>query len=238
MESGFLPGRFPHPLMTGLLLFSLIHLTHIKCSADLWPNAKPTNYVSLNETYVFEVIPGMRSGYPPEIAEKRRQGLDTGPEGAMSYLYAQGELWKKDTGKEPKLLWKRRLYNREAPLGALISDSGRFVVTIDEHGGNRWSSNAVVIYGKEGELIKRYYVSGLLTPEEMRGVFHSATSTFWGYGHHFDATEEHLVLRIVSNRQLPNSPKARFMEKRIVLETGELIPGGKPATEPDEGQPP
>lgn len=194
-----------------------------RCAADLWAPARSTNYISANGKFVFSVIPGMPPGYPPEISEKRRRGLDTGPEGAMAYLYAQGALSNR---VDKRLVWDRRLFNLKAPLGTLIPESGRFVVTIDDWGGNRRSTNAVVIYGADGRLIKRFSVADLLSPEERRHVIQSATSFHWGWGHYIDEPKEQLVLRIVTNSALPHAKEARFKEKRISLLTGEVLSDG------------
>lgn len=190
---------------------------------DTWSDPKPKTYHSSNGKLLFEVVPGLRGGYSKEMSEMRRRGMDTGPDGPLSYIYAKGSLLQKEENGQTTLLWERRLYNRWAPLVVLISDSGKFVVTIDDWGGNRHSTNAAVIYSTKGNVVKRFAVSDILSESERKKVIMSTSGGFWGGGHHIDDPNGLLVLRILANAKLPTEPGAEFREKYIRLESGELL---------------
>ncbi len=62
---------------------------------------------------------------------------------------------------EMRRVWSERLVNPVAPAQAFIRNDGRFVVTLDDYrlGGAR---NALVVYGTEGERLKRFELRELL----------------------------------------------------------------------------
>ncbi|HKS36600.1 MAG TPA: hypothetical protein VJW76_05385 [Verrucomicrobiae bacterium] len=155
--------------------------------------------------------------------------MDTGPDGPLAYIYAKGSLLKKEDNGQTTLVWERRLYNLWAPMEVLISNSGKFVVTIDDWGGNRFSTNAVVIYNAKGNLIKRFAVSDILTESEREKVIRSPSGDFWGGGHRIEESRNLLVLRIVTNKKMPTEPGVEFREKYIRLDSGELFDAPPPA---------
>jgi hypothetical protein len=210
-------------LLAFVAVTTSVRLAEGNAYADLWPDAYPTNYASAQGAFVFHVVPGMRLGYPPEVRDQRARGLDTGPTGKMAFLYAEGTLSNRVTGQ---LLWSRRLYNYVAPVGVLISDSGKFVVSIDDWVGNRRTKNAVVIYGAKGELIRRFAVTDIITQDEMRQVPVSSSTYLWQGGYSLDEGREQLVLHILTKFAIKPNKSITYKERRIALPTGAIVPDG------------
>ena len=124
-------------------------------------------------------------------------------------------LWQADLG------W--------VPAGALVSNSGRYVATFDEHGAVGRTRHVVALFGPDGSLIRSYSLSDLLSEEEQRRVTHSVSNVWWAgiftsVGHHFDANEDHLVLAIALDAGRPDSPQPPATARRIDLQTGKVLP--------------
>ena len=115
------------------------------------------DFFSSDKQWRFHVKPGVGPGYPEPIAAKRRAGLDTGPEGPLFYLYAEGELFKRENNESWSTLWKRRLHNPYAPMRVLVPRDGSYVVTLGDVQDmlRPFSPNDVVVYGPKGGLVER-----------------------------------------------------------------------------------
>jgi len=75
-------------------------------------------------------------------------------------------------------VWERTLVNDAAPAHAFVRDDGRFVVTLDEfrRGGAR---HALVIYGRQGELLRHFLLSDLLERDDWTHVRTSSREVDW-----------------------------------------------------------
>ncbi|MCG3136188.1 MAG: hypothetical protein HJJLKODD_00013 [Phycisphaerae bacterium] len=81
-----------------------------------------------------------------------------------------------DEGK--KLLWTRNLINEYAPVGIYISNSGEYVVTLDEWGNA--GNLPVVIYGQTGQLIEVHNLQSLGLQDEIGNhIFQTVSNTWW-----------------------------------------------------------
>ena len=73
-------------------------------------------------------------------------------------------------------VWERKLVNRVCPVSAMVPDSGRYVVTFDEH--HSVGENPVVIYGEDGRLIAQLTL-GDLKLERHPNITRSVSSYWW-----------------------------------------------------------
>src|SRR4028118_2028914 len=130
--------------------------------ADSWPNPTPVSFHSRGFSYVAEV-------FPPES----RQNTSKNP---VCYLYQMGYPGKR-WDVIPKLLWKTELVNDSMPLSAVVS-MGQEVVTLNEYGRVGYQ-NAVVIYSKQGQLVKSFRLDDLIAEEDKPHLLISAGSRWW-----------------------------------------------------------
>ena len=101
--------------------------------ADVWNRPSQREYESGNGKHLFRVTPDPQFWKPP---------LKLGACHGALYIRTNGRL---------TLQWERNLINNVAPIFALVSDSGKYVVTISEW--HDYEVLPVAIYGKCGLLI-------------------------------------------------------------------------------------
>ena len=77
-------------------------------------------------------------------------------------------------------VWSRFLINNHAPVGIFVSNSGEYVLTMDE-----WHSVGelpVVIYGKRGDLIRVHSTDSLGLKNDIKHITQSVSSYWWNEG--------------------------------------------------------
>jgi hypothetical protein len=89
--------------------------------------------------------------------------------------------------KKSRTLWMRPLVNPVTPLNAMVTDSGKYVVTFDNWFGV--GTDPIVVYNERGDLIKRHTLEGLGLLKFTRGaaecdikdplIDSSISSTYW-----------------------------------------------------------
>jgi len=136
------------------LLVSLAVLTAGAARADSWAAPSDTLYHSENGRYEFFV----------HILDSKQ--LANGSTGALRRQ--QGDRWEQ--------VWARGLENRICPVTAMVTDSGKYVVTFDEH--LSVGRNPVVIYGEGGRLIANLSLVDLKL-EDHPNISRSVSSYWW-----------------------------------------------------------
>jgi hypothetical protein len=135
--------------------------------ADDWVRPEPTSYHSRGFAEVAEI-------FPPNS----RQNPGGKP---LCFFYAigyPGIAWQIDA----RLAWKGPLVNESMPYQALVSPEGD-LVTLNEHGSVGYR-NAVVLYGRNGTLVKAYALEDLIPASELESWEHDgkvslSTSSRW-----------------------------------------------------------
>jgi hypothetical protein len=143
---------------------------------------------------------------PREVFSENRQFLlevEPGRTG-RSGRSCQATLWQR-VGSDPRgrKVWQRSLVNQIAPARVNVRNDGRFVVTLDEYrrGGAR---NAVVIYGADGQLLRHFLLTDLLTRADWPQVRAERRAVVWLEGARcgFDDQHDHFVIRLAWGREL------------------------------------
>ena len=119
-------------------LFVSLFCTPSGLHADTWSLPKVTEYESPTRKHALRVTPD--AGYPDRMGR------------------CLAELFKID-GDQRNLVWTRYLVNNLAPVDAMVTDSGKYVVTLDEWG--HLGTLPVVIYGWHGQLIEVHSLKSL-----------------------------------------------------------------------------
>jgi hypothetical protein len=116
-------------------------------------------------------------------------------------------------GKAP--VWRWKLVNDHGPMQAFVSDDGRYVVTTDDYAAAGHGDNVLVIYKAQGELVRRFKLTELLTAEEIKAAPASTSSIHWIRGKVQIDIENELVSIELRNRIL-----------RVRLASGEILKEG------------
>ncbi len=149
---------FRRPLLWGIAFVVFAHLS----SADQWSWPEPSSFHARGFSYVAEVFP-----------VKSRNNTTEKP---ICYFYAMGYPgtgWKVDA----TLVWKGALVNRQMAHEAVVSMDGD-LVTLNEY-GRLGFENSVVIYGRQGKLVKAYSFDELISSAEASGFERSTSSRWW-----------------------------------------------------------
>ena len=119
-------------LVTGLLLPGVV-------SGDQRRTSYSTTIESPNRKHLVRLKPY------PEWPAKRKGPIKRGE--------CHAALYRIEGGKEVKV-WERFLININAPARVMVTDSGRYVITMNELHARHM--NPVIIYGADGTLIKAH----------------------------------------------------------------------------------
>jgi len=99
----------------------------------------PSTYSSNNKIYTLTVTP------PPSKKRNKRECVAV--------------LTKSETNKAKQVVWRAALVNPVAPLEAMVTNTGSFVVTFDNWFGA--GTDPIVIYDSKGRLIFRHNLESL-----------------------------------------------------------------------------
>jgi hypothetical protein len=179
----------------------------VNLAADTWAPPEPQKYYSADSGYCFEIIPG-------DSMHACR--------GILSMVPDEGEY---------QTVWSAQLVNDISPVTAFVSDEGNYVATFDNWYRIGWGDDVVVIYGMDGELIAKFGLEDILSANEIEKIPRTVASRWWGGKHSIDEAKNVLILKVVSNGEMPYSEKAQFLKKHIDLKTGRLIKECCPETE-------
>lgn len=151
--------------------------------ADRWTSPSVANYYSPNHTFRLRITPA-------DLGLGRGASTATLSERKFLFWYAER--------------WTAPLSNRVAPVSALISDSGKYVVTFDNWHHVGYGDDVVVVYdGSNGRLLWKYRLEDILSPEEVCRVRCSVSSRWWASGKHaIDERGERLMLYSVSTKMV------------------------------------
>lgn len=185
--------------------------------ADSWLPARVQTYASPDGEHRLTVIPrGITSplGYFEDKVDGKepagqRPGAPTQPRGVLEQRVGAG--WE--------TVWARPLVNDVSPVNALVAPGGAFVVTFDNWHSVGYGDDVVVIYGRDGSLIRTLPLSDILPERYIRTLPHSVSSMHWGGEHRISG--ETLVLSIVAPGD--HEPD-RYVEVIVDLPTGQVHP--------------
>lgn len=210
----------------------LVTLSFIPALADSWMLPGRKQYCSVNKQFCFVVFPKKLESQLKFFQDKSEGKKDAGAVANSKGNFCQGGFFKSGGDSQVRPLWSRQLVNEVAPVSALVSDSGKYVVTFDNWHTVGYGPDVVVIYGPEGKLIKQLGLEDFLSRDDMLRLRRSVSSIWWaGYEpqHYVDESREVLVLRVElrvrSSNQIDLGPesKTEIREIQIALGTGEIV---------------
>lgn len=138
------------------LMLSLFAAHGSTLFADQWGFAYEREYLSPNHEHMLRIL--------PDPARPIRSG------------HCTATLFKID-GKNKTEVWSRHLINHYSPVRAFVSDSGQYVITMDEWAGV--GKRPVVIYNSRGALIKVHSTDSLGLAEDWEKIKVSTLSYHW-----------------------------------------------------------
>lgn len=189
---------------------------------ERWSAPERALFWAEKDAYYFEVLPRpIRStpAYEGDVAAGRPH---PGAVDGQRPGFARGTLYKK-TGKATfERVWSIRLVNDVAPVSALVTRSGEYVVTFDNWHRVGQGRDVVVIYGPGPTLVRQFALEDLVSGKELARFPVSRSSRWWGAGHFIDEKNGHVVLRLVSSGGTAEERAKYNTLIRIDLKTGTI----------------
>lgn len=193
----------------------------LRVFADSWALPEPKKYYSESKRYYIEIIPRKLESQLQYFEDKVANKESAGSKKGVKDNYCKGSLYRQNEKGEYEKLWESRLSNDVAPVNALVSDSGEYVVTFDNWHSVGYGDDVVVIYGQGGKIVKKMSLSNIV-PANTR-LPRSVSSIWWGGKHYIDEKNLQLVLKVVSKWSGTPSDEPEYRDVRVGLKSGELI---------------
>lgn len=194
-----------------IIIFGFLVIVSGAVKADSWAMPEVQTFSSTSGEYSFVVEPLVLAN---QLAYFQDSAFDDNSE------YPKGRL----VSKTGQVLWARKLVNWVSPFNAMVSPSGRYVVTFDDWHSVGYGS-VVVIYGRQGELIQELSLRDIVGVEWASLLPKSISSIWWSGQHQFES-DDVLLLSVVAKKS--RDPKAQSNQQkyetiRVRLEDGRVL---------------
>ena len=192
----------------------------LSATADSWLLPTKKKYYSPNKKYYLEVTPRKLQSqleyFEDKVANKRNAGpvkglVENSTKGAFYVRRDDGDYSRKQVFP---------LVNEVSPVHAVVSNRGDYFVTFDNWHSAGYGENVVVIYRFDGSVIRKFSLEDLLTEGDVRVLYRTVSSIWWGGEHHIDDHKGLLVLKIVGERRSSGDEGSKSRELKIDLATG------------------
>ena len=187
--------------------------------ADSWAMPGTETYLSPNGEYRFTVEPaeiGSQLEYFVQEAEAQSN------EEVIERPEPIGLLEKRNGEAQWEAVWAQRLVNHVAPVGVLVADDGRHIVTFDNWHSLGHGDNVIVIYGPGGLLVRSMALTDLVPSEYKDALPHSVSSLRWKTDATIGPSNSELVIDVLVPGSGWNSDEAETIEFRIALSDGAI----------------
>ena len=185
--------------MKKYILIILAILLADKVLADTWASPKIRDYYSADSTFFVRI-------YPQDIPEKYFKWVNATPRKKKRFQPADtlvtpcfARMYKVINGKD-SLIWEQKLINIVAPVTAILSNDGKYLVTFDNWYSMGYGVDIMVYYNEKGELIKRYMLEDI-SPFPINTYTTSISSIWWRCGQDFIDNQRILICFIDENEE-------------------------------------
>ncbi|MBN1904113.1 MAG: ankyrin repeat domain-containing protein [Deltaproteobacteria bacterium] len=153
----------------------------ISAVADSWAPPERKEFFSPDNKVRFTVIPS--------------RGFDEFEVGPVGLLEQKNEAGKYE------FVWVNKLVNDTTPVSAIVSDSGNYILTIDDYLSAGYGDKTIVLYNKSGNKIANFELDDALSEEQIRNLPTSVSSIWWYCGSSvIDEAAERISIRIKPTR--------------------------------------
>lgn len=169
--------------MKKYILFILTLLLADNILADVWDSPKIKEYFNEDSTYYVKV-------YPRNVPDKYYKWVNASSKKKKNFhpsdttitpCYAK--MYRVINGKD-SLIWEQKLINTVAPVIAIVSDDGKYLVTFDNWYSMGYGVDVMAYYNEKGDLIKRHMLEDI-SPFPINTYEISTSSIWWRCGQEF-----------------------------------------------------
>jgi hypothetical protein len=189
--------------------------------ADTWLPPAVKQYHSAEGDVRLTVVPrGLSS--PLAYFEDLVEGRENAGQAENGETLARGVLERRAGPDVWEKVWAGPLVNDVSPVSAMVASNGRYAVTFDNWHSIGRGQHVIVMYDRQGRLIRSLELSDIIPPEWIRGLSHSVSSTYWAGEHRFSG--EDLILEVLLPSMEGLSGERAFIDISLDLETGAVSP--------------
>jgi len=197
------------------------------CRADQWLPPQAETYQSSDATYRLHIQPrAVISGmayFSDKLKHREPAGTITGQRqttatAAIEHLAADGQ-WI--------TVWSGPLTNEVAPVDALITDGGRYVVTFDNWHSTGYGPNAVAILDGHGHVIRSLALKDIVSDDYIYALPHSISSIVWRGQARFGPDQTLIIPIRVPDGSQPGDD-GHYVDAIVRLSDGAVLSGKSP----------
>lgn len=193
-------------------------------SADSWMPPKVQTYASPDGRTRVVVTPRPLDGALPFFEDKVAGKEPAGQQTGNPQLHPTATLQRR-TGRDWETSWTVPLVNDVAPVETLLANEGRYLVTFDNWHSVGHGVDAIVIYGRDGALIRKLALADVLSSDHIALLSRSVSSLYWSGTHALSRDGETLIVRViepVEESDFTDDPKTAPI--RVRLSDGFIFP--------------
>lgn len=172
--------------------------------ADEWYLPEAFTECSQDKQVCFEITPKALTSRLDYFEGRVNRSNDAGGVPGLRQNWPKAKLLRRNVRGKYKTVRTFRLRNEVAPVSALVSDDGQFLVTFDNWHSVGYGQTMVVIYRADGSVVRMFSLHDFLSEEEIIELPRTISSIEWAY----DKPAIHgssLVLQVVDGARCPTS---------------------------------
>ncbi len=137
---------------------------------------------------------------------------------------SNAEIFKKDKNGKSEKIYSIKLVNEVMPTGALVTNDGEYIVTLDNWGSVGYGDDVVVFYERPGKIIKKYALENFLDTAEVKFATCSVSSRRWRKKEYIDESKKQFCV-FVNGEKFYNLSKDRGRKIKMKLVKFDLKTG-------------
>jgi hypothetical protein len=206
-----------------LIAFACLVLPPAWASADSWrlPSAQTTS--SANGQFRVTVTPRPLDGQLAYFSDKVKGEEPAGQARGEEQKSPTARVERHESDGNWRLVWQMPLVNDVAPVSVLLADDASFLVTFDNWHSAGYGDDVVVIYDRQGDLVRKLALEQILPPAYTSHFPRSVSSRWWGEGHALVEGDSHVELKILPPGGDDEDVEAN-VPVRIRLADGVVVP--------------
>jgi TonB family protein len=191
--------------------------------ADEWALPQHQRFCSVNRVYCLDIDPRRLTNQLEFFGDKVEGKPNAGGAPGLAENWPKATLSRRQQPSHYQELSRFRLVNDVSPQSAIISDSGRYIVTFDNWFAIGFGEDVVVIYRQDGSLVRKLGLSDFLTEDFIRGLGQSTSMIAWSGSHHIDEIRGLLVLQVPAPCGRGPIDNPTYVNVEIDLATGFVL---------------
>lgn len=209
-----------------ILISLIIWITASPSRADSWLPPTAETIYSKDKTFRLKITPRPLSSPLGYFTDKVKGKEPAGAPRKSKQLTARATVEHLEASGAWVAVWESALSNEIAPVDALVSDSGE-VVTFDNWHGMGYGQNAIVIYDRQGRVVRELALVDFLPAFYVEALPHSVSSIRWR-GEPRLADDGNIIIPIVAPRVAGESDTWTYIDAEIRLADGSVMSGDSP----------